>query len=73
MKAAIHDLGTPDRILAAALSREKEAYQFYSDVLAQCTPDVVRDLVERLRDEESKHVRMIESMISNLNLGRDAI
>lgn len=73
MKAAANNLATPDGILEAALCREKEAYQFYSGVLARCSLDAVRDLVEKLRDEEYRHVRMIEGMISNLNLGHDAV
>ena len=72
MGMSLPELGTPDGILEAALSRKKDACQFYNDVQARCTVDAVRNLVERLRDEETKQVRMIEGMITNLNLGHDA-
>ena len=64
-------LTTPDEILQAALVKEKEAHRFYSDLLAHCQVQLVRELVERLRNEEHKHIRMVEGMITRLNLGKD--
>jgi len=31
----------------------------------------VRQLLEKLKDEESKHIRMVQSMIAKLSAGRD--
>lgn len=69
MKEATPKLGTSDRILEAALAKEKEAQQFYSDLLAQTNVEFIRNMLETLRDEECRHVRTIESMIRDLNLG----
>jgi len=66
------DLGTPDKILAAALEREKAACAFYANLARHARVEMVRELVEHLKDEEHKHVRRIEDMLARLNLGRDA-
>ncbi|MFB3883599.1 MAG: ferritin family protein [Thermodesulfobacteriota bacterium] len=65
------DLGTPDQILKEALRREKEARDFYGDLAIDCRVDFVKKLLERLKEEESKHVRLVESMITKHNLGRE--
>lgn len=65
------ELKTPDQILRAALAKEQEAHQFYGDLLVHCQAHIVRELVERLKNEEYKHVRMVQEMISKLNLGKD--
>ena len=56
-------------ILDAALNREKQAHDFYDGLLVHCKVDGVRKLIERLRDEEAKHVAMIEAMMVQLRLG----
>ena len=66
-------LTTPDQILQAALVKEEEAHQFYGDLLTHCQVQIVRELVERLRNEEHKHIRMVEEMITKLNLGKDLV
>jgi rubrerythrin len=66
-------LTTPDQILQAALVKEKEAHQFYGSVLGHCQVEIVRELVERLRNEEHKHIRMVEEMITRLNLGKSLV
>jgi rubrerythrin len=66
------DFSTPDKILVAALEREKAAHAFYSDLAKQTRIEMVRRLVEHLKDEEHKHVHMIEEMIARLNLGQGA-
>ncbi len=61
---------TPDEILNAALAKERRAYDFYSGLAEGCRVDFVRKLLETLKNEEQKHVRMIEEMLKNLRLGR---
>jgi rubrerythrin len=64
---------TPAEILGAALAREKEARDFYGDLARQCRVDFVRQLLERLKDEESKHVRLIQDMMTKLSRGKDIV
>jgi rubrerythrin len=65
------DLTTPGQILQEALRREMEARDFYSDLSTHCHVDFVKKLLERLRGEESKHVRLVQNMITRHNLGRE--
>jgi rubrerythrin len=60
-----------DEILEVALRKEKQARDFYQGLALHCGVEIVRELVERLRDEEAKHVKMIETMLSRLRLGHD--
>jgi rubrerythrin len=62
---------TPDQILQEALRRENEAHDFYAGLATHCHIDFVKELLERLRDEESKHARWIQDMIIRLNSGKD--
>jgi rubrerythrin len=64
---------TPDEILEAALAREEEALAFYADLAGHCRTDVVRELLERLKDEESRHTHLIRDLITKLNLGKDVV
>jgi len=66
-------LNTPDEILNAALAKEQQARQFYAGLVDQCQIDMVKQLIERLKDEENKHVKMIEEMLANLRLGRSLV
>jgi len=61
---------TPNQLLQVALGKEEEARRFYDQLLGECRIDMVRDLLERLKSEEHKHMRMIEEMITRLNLGK---
>lgn len=61
---------SPMDILQAALRKEKGAYAFYDAMLNQSRVGLVSELVESLKNEEAKHVRMVEKRISELNLGR---
>ncbi len=63
-------LSAPDDILEAALKKEKVAFRFYNNLLQGTHVDFVRDLLEQLRDEEAKHVRMIEKKIAAMEAGR---
>jgi rubrerythrin len=64
---------TPDEILQLALSKEQSAHDFYDSMATQCHVEFVRELLERLRDEEGRHVRMVQDMITRLELGRPLV
>jgi len=66
-------LSTPDEILNAALAKERQSREFYARLADQCRIDMVRKLLERLKDEETKHERMIEDMLGDLRLGRGPV
>ena len=66
-------LRTPDEILNAALAKERQSCQFYSGLAEQCRIDMVRQLIEKLKDEENKHVKMVEDMLADLRLGRGPV
>ena len=68
-----HELTTPDEILAVALAKEEEAYDFYAGLANQCELEVVRELLEKLKDEEAKHSHLIQNLITNLNLGKNIV
>ena len=42
-------------------------------IATRCRIDFVKELLERLNAEESKHVRWVEDMISRLNAGKDVV
>ncbi len=62
-------LKTPVGILEAALAHEKEAYSFYSDLLSFQKVNSLRRLVEQLKDEEYKHMRLLEDKLVKFRLG----
>jgi rubrerythrin len=64
---------TPDQILREALARENEARDFYADLAIHCNIDFVKELLEKLRNEESRHVRWVQDMITRLNSGKDIV
>jgi len=49
-----------------ALASEKKAFAFYDEALPSVKQPDVKALFEELRDEETEHVRMIETIIANL-------
>ena len=61
---------TPGDILKFALAQEKEAYRLYGKLLDDSRAEVLRDLLTQLRDEELRHVHLIERKIADLNFGR---
>ena len=67
------ELRTPGQILEAALAKEKDARDFYDEQAAYCRVDFLRKLLERLRDEEAKHIRMVQGMMTKLGTGRDIV
>jgi rubrerythrin len=62
-------LNTPPEILQVALKKELNARAFYDKILASTRVDYIRNLIEQLRNEEAKHVRLIEKKITDLHLG----
>ena len=68
-----HRLSTPDQILRAAMAREVAAFRFYSDLLKANRPELVRDLLLQLKDEEEKHIHLVERRMRELNLGHDPL
>jgi rubrerythrin len=63
-------LMTPNRILEVALDKEEAAHRFYDKLLEECQADIVRELLEKLKNEEYKHIRMVEEMMTRLNRGK---
>jgi rubrerythrin len=61
-------LTTIPEILEEALRREKDAYRFYDSLLKDTRVGIVRDVIEQLRQEEQKHIRIIEEKITELSL-----
>jgi rubrerythrin len=61
---------TPDQILRTALTREQESRDLYGNLATTCHIESVRDLLEKLQGEDAKHVRMIQDMMTKLNMGR---
>ncbi|MBM4149435.1 MAG: hypothetical protein FJ224_10375 [Lentisphaerae bacterium] len=62
-------LSTPVEILERALEKERQAFEFYSGLLEQSRVRMVQDLVATLKDEEQKHVRMIEQKLAEIRRG----
>ncbi len=67
------ELSTPGEILNAALAKEVKARAFYSGLAERCQVKIVRELLEKLKDEENKHVKMVEDMMASLRLGRSPV
>ena len=67
------ELTTSGQILQEALRRENEARDFYADLAIRCRVDFVKELLERLKDEESKHARLVQDMIIRLDRGVDVV
>ncbi len=66
-------LRTPDEILNAALAKERQSLAFYAGLAEQCQIEMVRKLLEKLKDAENKHVKMIEDMLAGLRLGHSPV
>lgn len=60
---------TPIEILQTALKKEKDAYHFYDTLLNSTTVVFLQELLEQLRDEEHKHVLMIEKILRKMQSG----
>ena len=65
-----HGTLLPPRILEAALRKEEASYRFYEGMLRRTNVEFIRELLEELRDEESRHISMIKHKISRLRAGK---
>jgi rubrerythrin len=61
-------LRTPADILKAALVKEQQAHDFYEQMSLDCKVDMVVELLDTLKNEESRHLRLIRAMIAKLEL-----
>lgn len=59
----------PAEILAIALSKEKDAFAFYGEIEKSSTVVPVKELAARLKEEEQRHIRMIERQLQKIRLG----
>ncbi len=57
---------TPVDILKIALVKEQEAHDFYEQMIHSCKVEMVVELLETLKNAESHHLRLVESMIAKL-------
>lgn len=62
-------LKTPKDILDTALAREREAYRFYDTLLRETHTPMMAELLTQLREEEQRHIRLIEGKIARMRLG----
>jgi len=63
-------LPTPVAILEAALKKEEKSYHFYDVLLEDTKVVIVQELLEKLRDEESKHILMIKKILTKIKRGK---
>ena len=68
-----HTMTAPDQILQKALEMETQARDFYIGLALDCSVDFVRELLEKLQNEEYKHMCMIQDMIRRLESGKDIV
>jgi len=66
-------LRAPNEILRTALENEIQARDFYAQLASECSVDFVKELLQKLQDEESKHVYMIQEMIGRLESGKSLV
>jgi rubrerythrin len=64
---------TPDQILNEALVREMGAREFYGRLSNQTSVRLVRELLDRLKNEEAKHVSLIQGLIARLHAGKNRV
>ncbi len=60
---------TPEEILNRALAKEKAAFNYYDRMLRSTNIDLIQGLLQELKNEEYKHIKMIESKIRQLSVG----
>jgi rubrerythrin len=54
---------TPAEILEIALRKEQASFAFYDRLMSDTRVNIVMELIEQLREEEAKHVRMIQKQM----------
>ncbi len=64
------ELIDPIGILKRALEKEQAAYRFYDGLMKKYRSiEIIRETIEQLRDEEYRHIKMIENQITKFDLG----
>lgn len=61
---------TSTDVLQVALRKEEASCRMYEGMINDSKVGFVRELLEKLRDEEARHVRVIRKMIMRLEVGR---
>ncbi len=62
-------LNTYEKILEAALKKEKAAYAFYEKHMKNSKVRLLQEIFEELRDEEAKHVAVIQKKLEEIRYG----
>jgi rubrerythrin len=62
-------ISTTGELLKAALAKEQQAHDFYDHAILSCKIKMVQELLERLKDEETRHIHLIREMLVKLELG----
>ena len=70
MEPTITKSSTPLELLEIALSKERAAVALYEEMLRHASAGLVRELLVRMRDDETRHVRAIEKNLNDLRDGR---
>ena len=59
---------------APAPKREQQAYRFYAGLSAALGPvGLLRELVEKLKDEEYPDTQPVKAMLADLNMGKETV
>ena len=70
MKELDHTPHTWEEVLDVALKNEKASHDLYDNLLLHTKVPLMRELLEKLRDQEALHVNMVEKMIADMHMGR---
>lgn len=62
-------LMTPSQAMALALDNEKRAYEFFADVVDDCSDESVRELAAEFAAEEEQHVAWVEQWLAEETAG----
>lgn len=66
-------MSNPVDILQAAMEKEASARDFYGDLANQCRVDFVKDLLLRLQNEEAKHFKLLQKMLTRIGTSLPAV
>lgn len=58
---------TPLEILHTALEKEKQAYDFYDEMMRKHSSPIIKELLINLKDAEYKHQKTIEDKIATIS------
>ena len=61
---------TIEEILHKALEKEAQARDFYAELATRCSVSFMTEFLEKLKNEESKHIGMIQNMLGRLESGK---